>query len=204
MTTRGSYPKGIARRAAILQAALDVFEREGLSGSSLRTIAKESGLSLTGLLHHFPTREHLLADVLREVDDRAEEAYAQFGTGIDVGEYLAKVMEANSAEPARVVLYISLLAEATSPGHPAAEYFCDRFHRLREVIAELVRHQFPEQCERGTIDADFVASSLVAAADGIQNQWLYDRTIDMGQHIRQTWAMLTGQSGDSPGEADHT
>lgn len=171
--------------------ALEVFGREGMAGSSLRTIAKESGLSLTGLMHYFPSRDHLLTEVLREVDDRAEAAYAESGAAIDVGEYLAAVMDVNAAEPARVTLYVALLVAAAEPGHPAAAFFADRFARLREVIAVMVTEQGGPA---SGLDPDFVATSIVAAADGIQNQWLHDRSIDMGAHVRRTWALLTGSA----------
>ncbi|KRA38183.1 MULTISPECIES: TetR/AcrR family transcriptional regulator [unclassified Nocardioides] len=191
MSRPGTYAKGIARRAEILQVALDLFEREGMAGTSLRKIAKESGISLAGLMHYFPSRDVLLTEVLRDVDDRAEAAYAEFGASIDIGDYLAKVMDVNAAEPARVKLYVSMVVAATTPGHPAAEYFRDRFVRLREVIALMVAEQRTEPGAGAHLDPDFIATSIVAAADGIQNQWLHDRSIDMGAHIRRTWTLLT-------------
>ncbi|MCZ4499676.1 MAG: TetR family transcriptional regulator [Marmoricola sp.] len=194
MSRPGTYPKGVAKRAEILRVALEVFAREGMAGSSLRTIAKESGLSLTGLMHYFPSRDDLLTEVLREVDDRAEAAYAELGATIDVGDYLARVMDVNAAEPARVTLYVALLVAATEPGHPAAAFFADRFVRLREVIAAMVVEKRSTGGQGGLsdLDPDFVAAAIVAAADGIQNQWLHDRSIDMGAHVRRTWELLTG------------
>ena len=191
MSRPGTYPKGVAKRAEILRVALEVFAREGMAGSSLRTIAKESGLSLTGLMHYFPSRDDLLTAVLRDVDDQAEAAYAESGSAIDVGDYLAAVMDVNAAEPARVKLYVALLVAAAEPGHPAAEYFGYRFARMREVIAAIVLEQRASTEGRGGLDPEFVATAIVAAADGIQNQWLHDRSIDMAAHVRATWHLLT-------------
>lgn len=190
MAPSGSYPKGVARRAEILRVALEVFAEEGWAGTSLRTISKRCGISLAGLLHHFPTRDHLLTDILREVDDQAEAAYVEFGDAIDVGDYLAKVMDHNASEPARIRLYVALVAAATDPSHPAHVYFVERFERLRTVLSGLAEFQGSAD-EKPTLDPEFVARSLVAAADGIQNQWLYDDSIDMGAHVRRTWAVLT-------------
>jgi hypothetical protein len=41
------------------------------------------------------------------------------------------------------------------------------------------------------VDANYAARALLAAADGIQNQWLLDRSIDMGAHVREVWQQLT-------------
>ena len=44
--------------------------------------------------------------------------------------------------------------------------------------------------ERVLYDAEFAATALIAAADGIQIQWMSDRSIDMGAHVRAVWAAL--------------
>jgi hypothetical protein len=40
------------------------------------------------------------------------------------------------------------------------------------------------------VDAEFAAAALIAAADGIQIQWMSDRSIDMGAHVRAVWERL--------------
>ena len=48
----------------ILHAASDLFAEHGYRGASLALIAERVGMSTPGLLHHFPTKEHLLIDLL--------------------------------------------------------------------------------------------------------------------------------------------
>ena len=64
MAARGAYASGLARREAILRAASEVFAAHGYRGASLALIADRVGMSAPGLLHHFPTKEHLLIDLL--------------------------------------------------------------------------------------------------------------------------------------------
>src|SRR4051812_19305266 len=61
---RGGYAKGRERREAILHAANEVFAAQGFHKAALSTIAKQVGLSEPGLLHHFPSKEHLLLELL--------------------------------------------------------------------------------------------------------------------------------------------
>src|SRR5688500_12054658 len=61
---RGSYAKTGRTRAAILEAALGVFARGGYRKGSIREIAEAVGMSEAGLLHHFPNKSALLAEVL--------------------------------------------------------------------------------------------------------------------------------------------
>src|SRR5215207_10741354 len=58
-TRRGRPPKDEARdtRAGILDAALDLFARQGFAGTSVREIARAAGLSDGGLYRHFPSKQ---------------------------------------------------------------------------------------------------------------------------------------------------
>ena len=70
------YAKGRERRAAILAAADEAFAKHGFRGASLATIADSVGLTQPGLLHHFPSKEHLLLEVLRYREDQGLEYVA--------------------------------------------------------------------------------------------------------------------------------
>jgi AcrR family transcriptional regulator len=59
----GASRRGAASREAILQAAVRVIGREGLSGASLAAVAKEAHTSKPAVLYHFGSREHLLHEV---------------------------------------------------------------------------------------------------------------------------------------------
>lgn len=62
---RGPYAKTAARRADIIRAARDGFAERGFAQSSLRDIAERAGITHTGLLHHFRTKDELLAELMR-------------------------------------------------------------------------------------------------------------------------------------------
>jgi AcrR family transcriptional regulator len=62
VTELRGYAKGRERREEILAAADAAFAKHGFRGASL---AQRVGLSQPGLLHHFPSKEDLLLEVLR-------------------------------------------------------------------------------------------------------------------------------------------
>jgi AcrR family transcriptional regulator len=191
MASAGVYAKGVAKREEILRAALQVLDRQGNAGTTMRAVAAEAGLSLAGLMHYFPSRDLLLTEVLVSLDREAEAVYLERGQQFGPGELLAERMELNQREPVRARLYVMLIAAATAdPNHPAAQWFRERFELFRTVVAQHVRDQQARGEVPKHVDADHAARSLLAAADGIQNQWLYDRTIDMGAYLRTTWRQL--------------
>ena len=62
-TVSGASRRGAASREAILQAAVRVIGREGLSGASLAAVAKEAHTSKPAVLYHFGSRDNLLHEV---------------------------------------------------------------------------------------------------------------------------------------------
>src|SRR4249920_1985097 len=73
---RGPYAKTAARRQDILDTALEVFAQQGFRGGSLREIADRVGLSQAGVLHHFDSKEALLAAVLEQRDAHNDVAFS--------------------------------------------------------------------------------------------------------------------------------
>lgn len=186
MKTKTSYAKGVAKREEILRATLEIFGREGVRNTTLRAVAKESGISLTGLMHYFESKDHLLTEVLRASDRAAEARFYAPDAVRDPGEFLARALTANAENAARARLYVTLVAASTDPAHPAHAYFEERYARLRAtIVAHLKSEQLPY------LDPDFTASALVAASDGIMLQWLNDPAIDMADHVRRVWRTLT-------------
>jgi AcrR family transcriptional regulator len=61
----GTYHHGDLRRA-LLEAAVKVVEKEGVSALTLQTLARRAGVSSGAPYHHFPNRELLLAAIARD------------------------------------------------------------------------------------------------------------------------------------------
>ena len=189
MAARGPYAKGIAKREEILQIALELFARKGYDRVSVREIAREAGLSQAGLLHHFSTKEELFLEVLRRRDDRAADPDGRLHVH-SVG-HLISAVERNMSEAALVRLFVSMSAESTEDGSPTSEFFVERYRWLRDQVAgDVRRHQ-----ERGelseSLDATAVASLLIAAADGLQLQWLLESDrVEMDGLMALLWETL--------------
>ncbi|MGW1743544.1 TetR/AcrR family transcriptional regulator [Nocardia sp. NPDC001965] len=62
------------RRARLLQAAGDYVIAHGLSDLSLRPLARNLGVTTTTLVHHFGSRDQLLAAIISEVRERMLQA----------------------------------------------------------------------------------------------------------------------------------
>ncbi|WP_331770038.1 TetR family transcriptional regulator (plasmid) [Embleya sp. NBC_00888] len=188
-TPRGRYAKGVARRNRILEVALDVFATLGEKGALIKEVADRMGMSQAGVLHYFGSREGLLIWVLGERDRVAAEAVRQDSFG-DPLTARAEILRRSSDVPGLVRLYVGMAAAAGFPGHPARDFFevrsTDIIADLRESLAALQRGGRV----RADVDPDAMARLALAAADGIQYQWLIDPTVDMGAVIDTIVALL--------------
>ncbi|MDR3659522.1 MAG: TetR/AcrR family transcriptional regulator [Mycobacterium sp.] len=187
----GRYAKGEAKRAEIVAAGLEVLERDGEAGASMRAVAKEANISLAGLMHYFPTRDGLLTEIQRDGDAKFEQWYRNSEADVDPGELLARAMAAKVTKPGLATLYLSLVAAAAvDPSHPAAAYLRERYEHLRGLVAGYVKRRLAAGTVPPHVDADFAAAALIAATDGIQFQWMSDPSIDMAGHVRAVWERL--------------
>jgi AcrR family transcriptional regulator len=197
MSTRGPYAKGLAKREEILAAALESFTRNGYDRSSVREIARMAEISQAGLLHHFATKEELFLEVIKWRHVRDADRFPERPPAIDA---LIQAAAHNALEPGLVRLYVLISAESTSEAGPARDFFGERYRRVIASVAEdVARRQAAGELAADADPAD-VASLLVAAADGLQVQWLLDpESVDMPARLSRLWSLLTrAPSGTQP------
>jgi AcrR family transcriptional regulator len=191
MTPRGPYAKGLAKREQILDVALDLFARNGYDRTSFREIARATGLSQAGLLHHFSSKEELFVEVLRRRDSRNEERYDVNRGHPKTIDGLVSIVRHNAQEPGLVRLYVAMSAESTDTESAARDFFAERYRGLVENLAADIRRRQEAGELGGDLDPETFASLLIAAADGLQIQWLLDpEQGDMGDRLAQLWAAL--------------
>ena len=184
---RGSYAKTAARRQEILDAAIEVFSASGFRNGSLRDVADRVGLSQAGLLHHFPSKEHLLQAVLARRDEETAQRMGEPAPeGLDLVRALVAVAEYNATTPGLVELHVVLSAEATAEDHPVHDYFVRRYARVLAFLQRGFESAAAAGQLRPDVDCASAATTLIALMDGLQVQWLLHReAVDMAGDIRR-------------------
>ncbi|RFU82586.1 TetR/AcrR family transcriptional regulator [Streptomyces triticagri] len=198
MAKRGPYEKGEAKRAEILEAALEIFAAEGYRGTSLRKVAARCNLSLPGLMHYFDSKEDLLTRVLQARDETARARQIERGAAFNYRE----VMREGASTPGLVELFVSMAAAASDPEHPARAHFAERYPVIRERLAGSLQGHMDEGRITDAIPAERLSQLLIALADGIQLQWLTDRSVDMEQPIDDVMRLLELLAGSGVSPAD--
>jgi AcrR family transcriptional regulator len=176
MAERGAYTSGLARREAILRAASEAFATHGYRGASLAMIADRVGMSAPGLLHHFPTKEHLLIDLLalRQERDAARVNELASVRGGRILDALLALGAGNAESPGLVRLFTMLAAESVDADHPGHDWFVERYRQSRHFVVERLTEEQRVGLIRDDVDPELIAAQILAVFDGLQLQWLLE------------------------------
>lgn len=176
----------VERRAEVLRAATSVFGERGYNKGALVEVAERAGMTHAGVLHHFGSKEALLVAVLKYRD--GEEAAGVPGRAQTEGPaflgHLLDTVAENTTRPGVVQTYTVLSAESVTEGHPAQDYFRERFAGLRTKIAGVLAEVTGRDADDEEVRDD--ASALIALMDGLQVQWLLDPdAVDMARIVEK-------------------
>lgn len=178
---RGEYRKTAERRAQILDAAVEVFSRNGYTASSVNEIARTVGITQTGVLHHFAGGKIALLRAVLERRDAQALAVLQGRTGREFLRGMVEISRTQRDHRGVVQLYTILAAEATDPDHPAREYFTARFEAIADGVTAAYEHVRAEGGLRDGVDPRRAALSSLASIEGLQLLWLDGLDVDIAE-----------------------
>ena len=166
---RGRQPRGDLRRQQILDAAVELFAAKGYRGTGVAALAERVGMTATGMLYYFGSKERLLQEVVAERDRRDV---------LDLGSLsLASFRELgrHNAETAILTrLYVVLGAESLDADDPLHDFFAERYETAREHARSVLELERDAGHLRADIDVDQLALELIAVLMGLEIQWLHD------------------------------
>ncbi|KAF0846712.1 TetR/AcrR family transcriptional regulator [Nocardia caishijiensis] len=180
----GRKLRGRRRRAQIIEATLEIVRRDGATGVTHRTVAKEAGITTSLTLYYFATLDDLLVAALTSVTQ----------------EYTDRIQDLIDAENDDPLDGLSeLIAESAGPGRERAlaerelSTLAARRPALRSA-ARAWRDKVAELARTRTDDPDAI-EAFVALSDGLCTAILLDdREADPG-HIRAVLGRALSPSG---------
>lgn len=154
------------RRLRILGATIDLLGREGISGVSMRAVAREAGVALGLVNYHFDNKTSLIRAALRHVEEE-DLAIVRGDPGLPAEQRLRGVLR-RVAEPKFLTTdYLSLRLQlwALARAHEDfAQINADAQKRYRAGLAGLIREARPDlsrsECNRRAADIDVVQNGV--------------------------------------------
>jgi AcrR family transcriptional regulator len=148
-------------REACVQETLAIIETSGLESLSLREISRRLGVSHQAPYKHFPSRDHILAEVVK----RAFDAFAQY-----LDEHAgSKTTQADMLAMGQA--YLVFNTPLPNPAeHPEMMQSAQHaFYNLRDCLSHMPTHQNASQ-DQLTLDALFIWSSMHGLASILNMQ----------------------------------
>lgn len=183
MEARRTQARGDARKEQILEVALKTFAESGYYGASLADIAAGAGVSQTGLLHHFRSKQALLVAVLEYRDRMHSERRILTADeplrGADALRHQIRMVERTSSDRGMVQLLIVVAAEAINPDHPAHHWLLERYEWMVGWLESSLRLGIADGSIRSDVDCGAIARQVFATEDGLKLQWLIHPGIDI-------------------------
>lgn len=156
----GVTPPGTAGR--ILHAGLKLFSEYGFHGASIRDIAEAAGINSATLYAHYPSKEHILAELVRlgheELHSRLQRALVDAGGGPSA--QLAALVRAHVTAHAE---YPLLAVVANSELHALSPELAAPAVALREQSTRLLLAVLRHGVDAGefAVDDAFLAAAAI-------------------------------------------
>lgn len=198
-SSRRSYAKGAERRARIVTTALEVFSERGYGAASMREIAARSGLTQSGLLHHFTSKDELLIEVIELRDRRIDAALVELHVDT-MRDRLVAVAEHNQRERMLSTVYTVLVADSVLEGQGTHDYFIARYRKQLEEVRQGLRDEIAAGRVRDTIDVDSMGAMLISILDGFLLQQEIVAGFEAGRMVGAVWDGAVGVANTRNGE----
>ena len=182
---RGPYQSGLARREAILDAAVDLLAEVGYHGMSLRDVARHVGISHPGVIYHFPSKEALLMSVVQRYETQVgfDLDHLEKLDALPVLDTLLEVTSRLNENPMIIEVECMMRVEASSEIHPAHDHYMRRSERLLSVLKRVWSRLQQDGKVAATEDPTHLAEIHASVYNGIMIHWLYDREFDAAEEL---------------------
>jgi DNA-binding transcriptional regulator YbjK len=168
--SRKHNARGLARRAALIDAAIEVVADHGIAGVTHRSVAARAGFPPSTTSYFFPSIDALLVEAMSERVVRQIESFKATMARIDEREFspadlveaLVDVLVATPDAQVMAQFDLYLTAARRPDVRVRAAAMIDAFHDLAELALQ----------RAGVEDSHHRARSLVALLDGLSVQRL--------------------------------
>ncbi len=161
-----------ATRQKIVDAAVDLFRRQGFEATTTRDLAAAAGIAAGTLFNYFPTKEALVGELAIEALAKARDKHAQRTIEGDLAEQLFALVAAELRQLKPLRKYLRPLLE-TSLSPLAASELSNGGTSLRVSHLELIS-EIAQRCE---VDLSPVALQLYwTLYTGVLAFWTSDKS----------------------------
>ncbi|MFJ9898394.1 TetR/AcrR family transcriptional regulator [Streptomyces sp. NPDC091280] len=166
MTSNPVDPPEKDRQERILDAVLDLLAQRGISGVSMRAVAREAGVALGLVNYYFDDKTKLICAALRRIEEQ-DVALVAFDPDLSAEPQLRAALRRIVAPEFLTTQYLSLRLQLWSLAQAHEDFAAINTtaqQRYRAGLAVLIQATRPdldrEECDRRASDVDVVQNGM--------------------------------------------
>lgn len=180
--------KGKARRELIVDAATRLVARNGSRGTNLAEIAAEAGVSQSGLLYHYSSKEALLNAVLDQRDEAEDEIlWHDADAGLGILDVIAHNVTRWAGHSHAVGMHTVLVVENLGDDGVLHPRLAGRYHATVDRVSSVLAAAQDRGEIRADVDTRLKAIEIIAFINGLETAWLLDPEIPVALTAK-AWA----------------
>ncbi|MEO6042433.1 MAG: TetR/AcrR family transcriptional regulator [Tepidiformaceae bacterium] len=177
--------RSAGRRAAIIQAAANVFSKKGYHAATMDDIAQEMGVSKGVLYYQFRSKEEVFTEILvtaiSEAHRRLKATIGRLdGSTARLQEGIRELISFNLDEATPNHAAMRVVGNVSGISAPSRDIIRELQRAFQRVVIDLVR----EGSEVGEFDVEHpsvTAMNILTAADGVSNWFVAGRSASAEQ-----------------------
>jgi AcrR family transcriptional regulator len=193
---RQAYAKGILRREAILESAMQEIAGGPFRRRSLREICLAIDVEPAHVVYYFGSRDGLLRAVVERWDSDTVAASEVDADPLRPLDFFVEHVRLNSLVPGLLHLYLTLAIEAGTPDHPSHHFIGERFVRAGTLLAGSIEIEQQGGLIPRDVDPSTAGAHLAALADGLQIRALADPTVIASDELGRAVVNLRSAAHD--------
>jgi AcrR family transcriptional regulator len=180
--------KGMARRERIVDAATRLVARNGSRGTNLAEIAAAAGVSQSGLLYHYSSKEALLNAVLDQRDEVEDDVlWHDADAGLGILDVIANNVTRWASHSHTVGMHTVLVVENLGDDGALHPRLTSRYHVTVDRVGSVLAAAQDRGEIRADVDTRLKAIEIIAFVNGLETAWLLDPEIPVAMTAK-AWA----------------
>jgi AcrR family transcriptional regulator len=164
----------------IIQAALELFVRNGYHGTSIRDITRKVGVTKGALYAHFNSKDELLIRIIEEFEirfiDELIRSVSEFpGNALAKFQHAIGFTSQFAAQNQDLCVFLTFLTTELNADVDFEPALKKIYRTYQKFISQLVRQGIQQGLFKEELDPDLTGLSFVAVHDGMLHQWVLNR-----------------------------
>lgn len=182
-----------AGKEGILIAAQAVIARNGIDGCTMRSIAKEAGVTTGAIYHHFSSREEVMYSVmeksLQEASRLATEVHEEHPPKDKIIDEVHEGIDRRFKKQYENLIQFVLMSESSSQHSDQSKLFQKKYTKWSDEITELMGYLY--DCEDDKITRA-LGNFMLGSIDGLAMRLLVEEKPEASKEILAVYKyMLT-------------